>query len=39
MGAVNRGDALEPVSFEDGLIERQGEPGDDFYIMAEGSCC
>jgi len=30
-------DALEPVSFEDGLIVRQREPGDDFYIIAEGS--
>lgn len=30
-------DALEPVSFEDGeTIVRQGEPGDDFYIIVEG---
>ncbi|XP_066155092.1 cAMP-dependent protein kinase type I regulatory subunit isoform X2 [Euwallacea fornicatus] len=31
-------DALEPVSFEDSeTIVRQGEPGDDFYIIVEGS--
>lgn len=31
-------DALEPVSFEDGeTIVRQGEPGDDFYIIVEGT--
>lgn len=30
-------DALEPVSFEDGeTIVRQGEAGDDFYIIVEG---
>lgn len=30
-------DALEPVSFEDGeTIVKQGEPGDDFYIIVEG---
>ena len=29
-------DALEPVQFEDGQeIVRQGEPGDDFYIILE----
>ncbi|XP_011430376.3 cAMP-dependent protein kinase regulatory subunit isoform X1 [Magallana gigas] len=31
-------DALEPVQFEDGQeIVRQGEPGDDFFIITEGS--
>lgn len=31
-------DALEPVSFEEGeTIVRQGEPGDDFYIIVEGT--
>lgn len=31
-------DALEPVAFEDGeTIVRQGEPGDDFYIILEGT--
>ncbi|XP_041987548.1 cAMP-dependent protein kinase type I regulatory subunit isoform X1 [Aricia agestis] len=31
-------DALEPVSFNDGeTIVRQGEPGDDFYIIVEGT--
>lgn len=31
-------DALEPVSFSDGeTIVRQGEPGDDFYIIVEGT--
>lgn len=31
-------DALEPVRFEDGeTIVRQGEPGDDFYIIVEGT--
>lgn len=31
-------DALEPVSFEDReTIVRQGEPGDDFYIIVEGT--
>ena len=31
-------DALEPVSFEDNsTIVKQGEPGDDFYIITEGS--
>jgi cAMP-dependent protein kinase regulator len=30
-------DALEPVSFDDGeTIVRQGEPGNDFYIIVEG---
>lgn len=30
-------DSLEPVSFEDGeTIVKQGEPGDDFYIIVEG---
>ena len=30
-------DALETVSFEDGeTIVKQGEPGDDFYIILEG---
>ncbi|CAC5415592.1 PRKAR [Mytilus coruscus] len=30
-------DALEPVQFEDGEeIVRQGEPGEDFFIIAEG---
>nr|WIM01501.1 cAMP-dependent protein kinase type I regulatory subunit [Limnephilus lunatus] len=30
-------DSLEPVSFGDGeTIVRQGEPGDDFYIILEG---
>jgi cAMP-dependent protein kinase regulator len=28
---------LEPCSFEDGeTIVKQGEPGDDFYIIVEG---
>lgn len=31
-------DALEPVVFEDGeTIVRQGEPGEDFYIIVEGT--
>uniref|UniRef100_A0A4D5R9S9 cAMP-dependent protein kinase regulatory subunit n=2 Tax=Scolopendra TaxID=41364 RepID=A0A4D5R9S9_SCOVI len=31
-------DALEPVTFEDGnVIVRQGEPGDDFFIISEGT--
>ncbi|XP_038223281.1 cAMP-dependent protein kinase type I regulatory subunit isoform X2 [Zerene cesonia] len=31
-------DALEPVSFNDGeTIVRQGEPGNDFYIIVEGT--
>lgn len=31
-------DALEPVAFEDGeTIVRQGEPGEDFYIIVEGT--
>jgi CRP-like cAMP-binding protein len=31
-------DALEPVQFEDGQeIVRQGEPGDDFFIITEVS--
>ena len=30
-------DALQPVSFEDGeAIVRQGEPGEDFFIITEG---
>lgn len=30
-------DALEPVSFNEGeTIVRQGEPGNDFYIIVEG---
>lgn len=30
-------DALEPVSFEDSeTIVKQGEPGNDFYIIVEG---
>lgn len=30
-------DALETVSFDDGeTIVKQGEPGDDFYIIVEG---
>ncbi|XP_055526727.1 cAMP-dependent protein kinase type I regulatory subunit isoform X1 [Wyeomyia smithii] len=30
-------DALEPVTFEDGeTIVKQGEPGNDFYIIVEG---
>ena len=29
-------DALEPVQFDDGQeIVRQGEPGDDFFIILE----
>ena len=31
-------DSLEPVSFDDGkAIVRQGEPGDDFFIIVEGT--
>ncbi|XP_067929002.1 cAMP-dependent protein kinase regulatory subunit-like isoform X2 [Watersipora subatra] len=31
-------DALEPVSFEDqDVITRQGEPGDDFFLIIEGT--
>lgn len=31
-------DALEPVAFDDGeTIVRQGEPGEDFYIIVEGT--
>lgn len=31
-------DALEPVAFEDGeTIVGQGEPGEDFYIIVEGT--
>lgn len=31
-------DALEPVSFSDKeTIVRQGEPGDDFYIIVDGT--
>jgi cAMP-dependent protein kinase regulator len=31
-------DALEPVSFDErSTIVRQGEPGDDFYIIVEGT--
>lgn len=30
-------DSLELVNFEDGdTIVKQGEPGDDFYIIVEG---
>ena len=30
-------DSLEPVSFADGeTIVKQGEPGDDFFIIVEG---
>ncbi|KAF8560717.1 hypothetical protein P879_02415 [Paragonimus westermani] len=30
-------DALEPVRFEDGeVVVRQGEPGEDFFIITEG---
>jgi cAMP-dependent protein kinase regulator len=30
-------DSLEPVSFEDGeTIVKQGEPGNDFFIIVEG---
>lgn len=30
-------DSLEPVNFEDGeTIVKQGEPGDDFYIILDG---
>ena len=30
-------DSLEPVTFDDGeTIVKQGEPGDDFYIILEG---
>ncbi|KER28916.1 hypothetical protein T265_04374, partial [Opisthorchis viverrini] len=30
--------ALEPVRFEDGeVVVRQGEPGDDFFIITEGT--
>lgn len=30
-------DALEPCTFEDGkAIVKQGEPGDDFFIIVEG---
>jgi cAMP-dependent protein kinase regulator len=30
-------DALEGVSFEDGeVVVKQGEPGDDFFIIADG---
>ena len=30
-------DALEPCTFDDGeTIVKQGEPGDDFYIIVEG---
>ena len=30
-------DALEPCTFHDGeAIVKQGEPGDDFYIIVEG---
>ena len=31
-------DALEAVSFEDGdIVVRQGEPGNDFFIIVDGS--
>ena len=31
-------DALEAVTFKDGhVIMRQGDPGDDFFIIVEGS--
>ena len=30
-------DALEATSFEDGqAVVRQGQPGDDFYIIVDG---
>ena len=30
-------DALEATSFEDGAdVVKQGEPGDDFYIIVDG---
>ena len=35
-------DALEPVQFDDGQeIVRQGDPGEDFFIITEvvTSCC
>ena len=32
-------DALEPVQFEDEeVIVKQGEPGDDFFIIIEVAC-
>lgn len=31
-------DALEPVDFEDGaVVVKQGEKGDDFYLIIEGT--
>lgn len=33
-------DALEPVQFDDGQeIVRQGDPGEDFFIITEGTAC
>jgi cAMP-dependent protein kinase regulator len=30
-------DALEAVNFEDGeVVVKQGEPGDDFFIIVDG---
>lgn len=32
-------DALEPAYFKDGaVIMKQGDPGDEFYIIEEGEC-
>jgi len=32
-------DALEPVQFDDGQeIVRQGDPGEDFFIITEVGC-